>query len=58
MNTKSDFRASLDEHFAVVGTVMKNPPRDITDDIFGGDTVWVPLDDVAQMVELTPRPKP
>src|SRR5207249_2587312 len=42
----------------VVGRVMKDPPMRLTDDPFVGETVWVPLDDVAQMIELTPRPKP
>ena len=42
----------------VVGTVMKDPPRDLTQKYCVGDTVWVPLDDVAQMIELTPQPKP
>ena len=42
----------------VVGTIMKDPPRQLTDNPLAGEKVWVPLDDVAQMIELTPRPKP
>jgi hypothetical protein len=38
----------------VVGQEMKKSPYQITKEMFGGATVWVPVDAVTQLVELEP----